>query len=110
MTNYSDAELQGDWEFKILRSRASAFARPEVLDQVREDEARAGWTLVEKFDDQRLRFKRPASAKAGDSMLDFDPYRTCYGSSIASPQLVIVATLVGLGVGLAVLFLILLMH
>ena len=60
LTKYSDAELQGDWEFKILRSNLASFAKPEVLKQVCEEEARAGWVLLEKFDNQRLRFKRPS--------------------------------------------------
>ena len=67
MTKYSDADLQGDWEFKIVRSNLAGFRSPEVLQQVCAEEARAGWTLVEKFDNQRLRFKRPISARAGDA-------------------------------------------
>jgi len=81
MTKYTDADLQGDWEFKIIRANTMAFKNPEVFRQVCAEEAKAGWTLVEKFDDSRLRFKRPVSARAGDAGLDFDPYRTQYGIS-----------------------------
>ena len=81
MTKYTDADLQGDWEFKIVRANTMAFKNPEVFRQVCAEEARAGWTLVEKFDDSRLRFKRPVSARSGDAGLDFDPYRTYYGIS-----------------------------
>ncbi len=81
MTKYTDADLQGDWEFKIVRSNLSGFKNPEVLRQVCAEEARAGWTLVEKFDNQRLRFKRPVAARAGDAGLGFDPYRSYYGTS-----------------------------
>jgi hypothetical protein len=81
MTRYTDADLQGEWEFKLVRSNTSAFRKPEVLRQVCEEEARAGWTLLEKFDNQRLRFKRPVSARAGDAGLGFDPYRSYYGIS-----------------------------
>ena len=80
LTKYSDAELQGDWEFKILKSNLASFAKPEVLKQVCDEEARAGWVLLEKFDNQRLRFKRPVSARTRDAGLDFDPYRTQYGT------------------------------
>ncbi len=59
--------------------RASTFRKPEVLRQALEEEGRAGWTLVEKFDDARLRFKRPASTKQNDSNLTIDPYRSVYG-------------------------------
>ena len=48
MTKYTDADLQGDWEFKIVR-QSGRFQEPEVLQQVCAEEARAGWTLVEKF-------------------------------------------------------------
>src|SRR5580658_1785176 len=76
MTKYTDADLQGDWEFKIVRSNLASFRNPVVLQQVCAEEARAGWTLVEKFDNQRLRFKRPIAARAGDAGLGIDPYRS----------------------------------
>jgi len=79
MSRYTDSELDGGWEFKILRSNTGAFGKPAVLRKVCDEEARAGWTLVEKFDNERLRFKRPASARAGDAALPFDPYRSHYG-------------------------------
>ena len=91
MTRYTDADLQGDWEFKIVRSNLAGFGNPEVLRQVCAEEATAGWTLVEKFDNQRLRFKRPVAARAGDAGLGFDPYRTQYGTSSGAIVAVIVA-------------------
>ncbi len=91
MTKYTDADLQGDWEFKIVRANTAAFRNPEVLRQVCAEEASAGWTLVEKFDNQRLRFKRPVSARAGDAGLAFDPYRTQYGISSGALVAVILA-------------------
>ena len=91
MTKYTDADLQGDWEFKIVRANTAAFRNPEVLRQVCAEEARAGWTLVEKFDNQRLRFKRPIATRAGDAGLGFDPYRTQYGTSSGAIVAIIVA-------------------
>jgi len=79
MTAYTNEELAQGVEFKILRANTNAFRKPEVLRHVLEEEARAGWTLVEKFDDARLRFKRPASVKQNDSNLTIDPYRSVYG-------------------------------
>lgn len=76
MTPYKKEDLDGGWEFKILRSSMEAFKKPEQLQHILEDEARAGWTLVEKFDDARIRLKRPEDAKERDPSLDFDPYRT----------------------------------
>src|SRR5208283_3353472 len=108
MTKYSDADLQGDWEFKIVRSNLAGFRKPEVLQQVCAEEARAGWTLVEKFDNQRLRFKRPVSARAGDAGLGFDPYRTQYGMSQGALAGVILACvlLVALAIPLFVILLV----
>jgi len=84
MAKYTDADLQEDWEFKILRCNTAAFRKPGVLEKACQEEAAAGWTLVEKFDNQRLRFKRPMSARENDSSLDYDPYRILYGMSNAA--------------------------
>jgi hypothetical protein len=81
MTGYSAQELAEGWEFKIVRSATSGFKRPDFLKQVLEEERRAGWTLLEKFDNGRIRLKRPASARAGDQALGFDPYRSRVGMS-----------------------------
>jgi hypothetical protein len=82
MTDYTHEDLAGDWEFKIVRSDTGAFRRPEVLSELVEQEAQAGWIMLEKFDDNRVRFKRPRSAQARDPFLPdgVDPYRTRYGS------------------------------
>jgi hypothetical protein len=81
MTAYRREDLVEDWEFKILRSTESAFRDPDQLRRILEDEARAGWVLVEKFDDQRVRLKRRAGRSSSDfaAPLDFDPYRTYVG-------------------------------
>lgn len=81
MTTYRETEASDGLEFKILRANLAEFRDPLVLKKVCEEEARAGWVLLEKFDDRRLRFKRPVSAKLGDAGLPFDPYRTRYGMS-----------------------------
>jgi len=82
MTDYTHDDLAGDWEFKIVRSDSGAFRKPEVLRELVEQEAQAGWIMLEKFDDNRVRFKRPRSAQAKDPFLpaEVDPYRTRYGS------------------------------
>ena len=90
MTPYTPDDLAQGWEFKILRSATGMFKYPHVLQQVIQEEGRAGWVLLEKFDNQRLRFKRPGSARAGDAALrdsggaaggGYDAYRTTYGIS-----------------------------
>ncbi len=100
MTPYTREDLAEGWEFKILRSMTNAFGKPERLRQVLEEEARAGWVLVEKFDNARLRLKRPATAKEADGQLDFDPYRTFVG--ISQGKYVWIIILVSLGIPLLI--------
>lgn len=64
-----------------------------------EEEARAGWTVIEKFDNGRVRLKRPASARASDATLGFDPYRTWVG--ISQTRLVLMIVLAALGLARA---------
>jgi hypothetical protein len=82
MTTYTSEELDEDWEFKIVRANSAAFGKPEVLQKLLQEEAVAGWTMVEKFDDSRIRFKRPRDAREQDAYLPegVDPYRTQYGA------------------------------
>jgi hypothetical protein len=62
--------------------------------------------MLEKFDDSRIRFKRPRSARARDVLLPegVDPYRTQYGGW-ASQQvaMVVIGLTVSLLLGVAVL-------
>jgi hypothetical protein len=97
MTGYTPEELNEEWEFKIVRANTPVFRKSERLRQVVEEEAHAGWTLLEKFDDTRVRFRRPRSAAQRDAYLppEVDPYRTHIG---ASPN---AALLVALGIGVA---------
>jgi hypothetical protein len=78
MTSYSPQDLEDDWEFKILRSAYGAFGDPDQMVGILEQESQAGWVLVEKFDNQRLRLKRRASEQRNDARNDFDPYRTTF--------------------------------
>jgi len=103
MTPYTEEDLTEGWEFKILRSTTNAFKHPEKMRSALEAEARAGWVLLEKFDEGRIRLKRPASARASDTNLDFDAYRTRVGISEGRIALLIVlATLGAIGVVLFV--------
>jgi hypothetical protein len=99
MTPYTPEDLASGSEFKILRSATSAFRRPEFLRQVLDEEQGAGWTLVEKFDNSRIRLKRSASARNDRSSTTFDPYRSYVGISETALGLRIGAAIV---IGLAV--------
>lgn len=109
MTQYTQNDLKSDWEFKIVRSDSAAFRKPEVLDKLIEEQAQAGWVMLEKFDDNRVRFRRPHSARARDSFLPdgVDPYRTQYGTLATRQMAVLVGVMIGLlGLGVAALFLV----
>lgn len=78
MTNYSGDDLKG-WEFKIVRSSTAYFKKPANLQKVIQEEAQAGWEMVEKFDNNRVRFKRRTDMRGSDSMLEIDAYRIKVG-------------------------------
>ena len=91
MTPYTPRDLAENWEFKILRSATGAFKDPAVMQRYLAEEAQAGWTLVEKFDNSRIRLKRPAAARQQDAQCTFDPYRTRVGISEVGLGLLIAA-------------------
>jgi hypothetical protein len=96
MTDYSPQDLADGWEFKILRSMTGTFRQPDNLQRILAEERRAGWILVEKFDNGRIRLKRPASAREMDGKLDFDPYRTYVGPSENRYALIIMGIVFGI--------------
>ena len=109
LTHYSPEELAQGWEFKIVRANTAAFRKPDVMQQVCTEEAQSGWLLVEKFDDSRLRFKRPASAKNTLVPLGIDPYRTTYGMSQGTQAAIVLGCIFG-GMGLLLLIIFLLIR
>jgi hypothetical protein len=106
MTSYTREDLTEGWEFKILRSMTATFKNPEKRRKTLEEESRAGWVLVEKFDNYRVRLKRPASAREADGQLDFDPYRTFVG--VSQGRYILIIVLLSLGVPLIVALIIIL--
>jgi hypothetical protein len=107
MSRYSQDDLDGDWEFKIVRANSPVFRKREALRKLLEEEALAGWTMVEKFDDSRIRLKRPRSARAKDAFLPdgVDPYRSLYGTSTLAYATI--GLTLGLLIALALLLLLL---
>jgi hypothetical protein len=81
MAHYGHDDLDGDWEFKIVRSSWPAFANPEEFARLLEEESRFGWVMLEKLDDSRVRFKRRRGAHIQAMMVEpgQDSYRTNYG-------------------------------
>jgi hypothetical protein len=77
MTPYAPESLAADWEFKIIRSPIfKQFGYPEVRDRVLAEEERAGWVLVEVFDNARIRLKRRRDGRPPGISEGYDPYRT----------------------------------
>ncbi len=92
MTGYDKNDLEG-WEFKIVRSNFGRFRKLEVVQEVCKREAEAGWEMLEKFDDQRIRFKRRIENRKRDAQLGYDPYRTSGGLGEGRTVAVIIAAI-----------------
>ena len=107
MTPYTEKDLAEGWEFKILRSNFAAFRKPEKLQAILEEEKRGGWTLVEKFDDTRIRLKRPVGSKISQGDFDdaYDPYRTTVGVSQGGLAVAIIGVSAAFAVALVMFFL-----
>lgn len=97
MTKYTQDDLEKDWEFKIVRASCDTFRNPDIFQALLEEESIAGWELVEKLDDRRVRFKRRRDLRRKDDTLPpgLDPYRTQYGRDTQR-----IAVAFGLGVAL----------
>ncbi|NMC43183.1 MAG: hypothetical protein GYA46_04620 [candidate division Zixibacteria bacterium] len=106
LTSYNKEDLEG-WEFKIVRSNFGRFSNYENVQKVCQEEARAGWEMIEKFDEYRIRFKRRIDKRSGDRQLDFNPYRTTIGfgeGRIAAIVLIGMAALIAGIIALALYF------
>ena len=95
MTSYKTDDLSG-WEFKILRSSTGKFKDRQFVQQVCAEEAKAGWEMLEKFDDNRIRFKRRVEKREQDRHLDIDPYRTNVGMNANRLGLVLAGAILAL--------------
>ncbi|MDC0598556.1 hypothetical protein OAP18_01740 [Gammaproteobacteria bacterium] len=70
-------------EYKIITSNTPAFRNKAKMQQILGEEAQAGWDLVEKLDNYKLRVMRDTSARANDANCSIDPYRTDVGMNNA---------------------------
>lgn len=70
-------------EYKILQSQTPLFASTAKMHEALEQESKAGWTLLEKEDNYRIKLKRDISNRDNDKNLDFDAYRSTVGVSSA---------------------------
>ncbi len=106
MTHYTQEDLEGRWEFKIVRSSTGAFKNRAKLAALLEEESLAGWEMVELFDNHRIRLKRPISDRRKDSQLPpgMDPYRTQVGFAEGPLVAAIIGVVLALGLGVALFF------
>src|SRR6478672_9897334 len=97
---FSNTDPSGAVEYKIIRSATGAFKDPAKFRAALDEEARAGWELVEKLDNSRARLRRSTECRKGDAELGQDPYRIQVGISEGA---LAVGIVVGVLVGLALL-------
>jgi hypothetical protein len=72
MTGYGPQDLAG-WQFKIVKG---TFKTQAQIDAVVHEQTEFGWVLVEVFDQNRIRFKRPAAEADKDAYREGNPYAT----------------------------------
>jgi len=81
-------------EYKIVQSTTPLFAKLQNIDAIMAEESKAGWQLVEKYDNYKLRLQRNISHRANDKTLPFDAYRSQVGvNNLITYGLAAVATL-----------------
>jgi len=68
-------------EYKVVQSTTPLFAKLQNIEAIMAEEAKAGWQLVEKYDNYKLRLQRNISHRANDKALAFDAYRSQVGVS-----------------------------
>ena len=68
-------------EYKIVQSTTPHFANSQNLARVLSEEAQAGWSLIEKLDNYKIRLQRDVSHRQRDGERSLDPYRVQVGPS-----------------------------
>ena len=68
-------------EYKIIQSQTPLFSDTAKMHEVLDEEARAGWQLLEKEDNFRLKLQRNISHRSNDKNLEIDAYRSTVGVS-----------------------------
>jgi hypothetical protein len=90
-----NTDPSGAVEYKIIRSATGAFKDPAKFRAALEEEAQAGWDLVEKLDNSRARLRRSVSFRQKDGEFSQDPYRISVGISESAFVLRIVLGVLG---------------
>jgi hypothetical protein len=93
-------DADGPYEYKVLRSSFGAFGNRTKRQAALDEEARAGWELAAKLDDDRLILRRPVSMRGADSVLppEVDPYRVQIDTNLPVIAGLLMALLLGMAV------------
>lgn len=70
-----------DIEYKTIQAQTPLFADSTKLHSVLDQEAKAGWQLLWKEDNYKVKLQRNISHRENDKNLDFDAYRSSVGVS-----------------------------
>ena len=68
-------------EFKTKQAQTPLFADNKKMQGFLAGEAKAGWDLLKKEDNYRIKLQRDISNRENDKNLDSDPYATTVGVS-----------------------------
>ena len=68
-------------EYKIMQAQTPLFADTQKMQEILMEEAKAGWDLLEKEDNYRIKLQRSIDNRSNDGNLLIDPYRTTVGVS-----------------------------
>ncbi len=97
---YADLDYNTQWEYKTVHARWGEFSNPDHLQRLLQQEALAGWVMIEPFNADAVCFRRHKQAAAWDHLLPpgIDAYRTLYTytaePAVETENLVILAGLV----------------
>lgn len=68
-------------EFKTVQAQTPLFADTKKMQEILAEEAKAGWDLLEKEDNYRIKLQRSVDNRSNDGNLSIDPYRSTVGVS-----------------------------
>lgn len=96
---------EGRYEFKVLRGGPGTFRKPERLQEVLDEEARAQWEMAMKLDNARIVLRRPRTARARDTLsgAEVNPYRTDINGRQRARAIFWLLIVGAIGAGLALL-------
>ena len=82
-------------EYKTLQAQTPLFADTKKMQEILLEEAKAGWDLLEKEDNYRIKLQRDIDNRSNDENFLIDPYRTTVGvSSVLTYGMTALATIV----------------